>query len=221
MSFPRKRESSIILFKSNEVKVVKKLWAIPLIFLLAGCGSFGAGRNIVPVLSPDMTYLQHTKGVAMTKNNISVVAVYLQDVKELDGFGVMIVNETPNWISLKKEECILVQNGQAIKPLKDSKALSRLGAGYKPSMPDELTADIYEWRREVNLKSSRGKKTIDTKVIDEDKKMSIITGSRETIFLYFSTQGSTAPMQLIIPNIYNETTKERTSFSFGFVLEKK
>lgn len=197
---------------------MKKLWAIPLIFLLAGCGSFGAGRSIVPVLSPEMTYLQHTKGAAMTKNNISVVAVYLQDVKELDGFGVMIVNETPNWISIQKEECMLVQNGQAIKPLKDSKALSRLGAGYKKKMPDELTADIYEWRREVNLKSSR---SIDTKVIDEDKKMSIITGSRESIFLYFSTQGSTAPMQLIIPNVYNETTKERTSFSFGFVLEKK
>ncbi|HGJ65266.1 TPA: hypothetical protein ENS27_07730 [bacterium] len=195
---------------------MNKLWAIPLIFLLAGCGSFGASRNIVPIMNPDMVYLSNTKGVATTKNGISVVAVYLQDVKELDGFGVMIINETPNWISLKKEECMLVQNGQVIYPLDDEKAKARLGMGYKAKMPDGLIADIYQWRRDINLKPLK-----DTKVVDKDKKISIITGARDNIYLYFNTQGNNAPMQLIIPNIYNENTKERTSFSFGFVLEKK
>lgn len=195
---------------------MNKLWVIPLIFLLAGCGSFGATRNIVPVPEPEMTYLKNTKGVATTKNSISIVVAPLHDVKEIDGFGVMIINDSSNWISLKKEECMLVQNGQALKPLKNTKVLSRLGANYQFQMPTELTSDIYEWRRDVNTKSS-----VDTKVVDEDQTISIISGSRENIYLFFSTQGNTAPVQLIVPNIYNETTKQRTSFSFRFEFEKK
>ena len=195
---------------------MNKLWAILLIFLLAGCGGLGSTKNIVPIPDPEMTYLKRTKGVAITKDNISVVAVYLQDVKELDGFGVMIVNDSSNWIRLKKEECMLVQNGQVLHPLKDNKVLSRLGSSYKFMMPGELNVDIYEWRRDVNVKSF-----VDSKVVDEDMSISIIAGSRENIFLFFNTQGNTAPMQLIIPNIHNEATNQRTNFSFRFVLEKK
>ena len=196
---------------------MNKLWAILLVSIFfVGCGSFRSTRNIAPLPSEEMTTLRRTKGVAMIKNDIAVVVVYLQDVKDLDGFGVMIVNETPNWVSIKQEECMLVQDGQVKYPLDNKKALARLGTGYKQKMPGELSVDVYEWRRDINNKNSKG-----SKVIDEDKKISIITGSRENIYLYFNTQGSTLPMQLIIPNVYNETTKERTSFSFKFEVQKK
>jgi len=193
---------------------VNKFWIIFLIFL-AGCGGLRSTRNILPVPETEMTILQRTKGVAVTKNDISVLVVYLQDVKELDGFGIMIVNETPNWISFKKEECILIQDGEVRYPLSDSKASARLGSTYKPKMPNDLIMDISNWRRDINFRSSRG-----TKVVDENK-ISIISGSKETVFLYFSTQGSITPMQLIIPNIYNESTKQRTNFSFRFIVERK
>lgn len=197
------------------------------VILPISCAGMRTTRNIVPVPSTDSTIFQRTKGIAMTKNNISVIAVYLQSEKELDGFGVMIVNETPNWISLRKDECMLVQDGKVIYPLPDAKVSARLGADYKQKMPSELNVDIYEWRRDVNIRSSRGSRTVDTKVMDKDEKgnpiikISLVPGSKETIFLFFNTQGSNADMQLIIPNIYNEATKERTSFTFRFTVEKK
>jgi len=200
---------------------VNKLWAILLVsVLLAGCGALNATRNIVPVPDDTMTVLKRTKGVALEKNKIVVAVVPLADVKELDGFGIMIVNETPNWLSIRREECMLIQDGKISYPIDNDKALSRLGAGYKPKMPAELNADIYEWRRDINTISSRGSNT-NTKVVDEDKKISIITGSRETIYLYFSNQGNKAPIQIILPNIFNEATKEKTSFSFKFEIAKK
>ncbi|MGB9595300.1 MAG: hypothetical protein ACPL7B_03375 [Candidatus Poribacteria bacterium] len=197
---------------------MNKIWAIFIIsILIAGCGALNASRNINPIPDENVTILKRTKGVATEKNNIIVAVVPLQDVKELDGFGVIIVNKTPNWISIRKEECMLVQDGKVIYPLDQNKALARLGAGYKPKMPNELNADIYEWRKEINtIKSSAN-----TKVVDEDKKISIITGSKETLYLYFNTQGNTSPMQIILPNIFNESTKEKTSFSFRFEITKK
>jgi len=198
---------------------VSKLWIILLVSaLVAGCSALNAARNINPVPSEDITILRRTKGAASEKNNIIVAVVPLSDVKELDAFGVMIVNETPNWLSVREEECMLVQDGKVTYPLDKTKALSRLGMGYKPKMPGELNADIYEWRRDINTISSRN---VNNRVVDEDKKISIIKGSKETIYLYFSTQGNTAPMQIIIPNIFNEATKEKTSFSFKFEIAKK
>jgi len=197
---------------------VSKIWAILFIsILIAGCGALNAARNINPVQDENVTVLKRTKGAAMEKNNITVIVVPLQDVKELDGFGIMIVNKTPNWISIRKEECMLVQDGKVIYPIEHEKAMARLGAGYKPKMPNELNADIYEWKKEINTMKSR----TNTKVVDEDKKISIITGSKDTIYLYFNTQGNTSPMQIIIPNIFNEATKEKTSFSFRFEVTKK
>jgi hypothetical protein len=207
------------------VKIVNKLWAILLVSaLLAGCGALNATRNIIPVPDESMTVLKRTKGVALEKNNIVVAVVPLPDVKELDGFGIVIVNETPNWLSIKREECMLIQDGKITYPLDNDRALSRLGAGYKPKMPGELSADIYEWRRDINTISSRSSNT-NTKMVDveisEDKKISIITGSKETIYLYFNNQGNKAPMQIILPSIFNEATKEKTSFSFKFEIAKK
>jgi len=123
--------------------------------------------------------------------------------------------------------CMLIQDGKVKYPLSDSKAAARIGTGYKSKMPDELAVDISNWRRDINTRSSRASKTLDTKVMDKDAdgnpiiKLSLVPGSKETFYLYFSTEGSTTPMQLIIPNVYNETTKERTTFTFQFMVEKK
>ncbi len=196
---------------------MNKRWTILLVsIVIVGCGAFNSTRNIVPLPNEDMTILKQSSGVAMTKNRISVAVAPIQDVKELDVFGVLIVNDTSNWISIKQEECMLVQDCKALYPMETKMALARLGSGYKAKMPNTFSADVYEWRKDINNRSSRS-----SKVVDEDKKVSIVTGSKDTIYLYFSTQGSNAPMQLIIPNVYNETTKERTSFSFKFEIQKK
>ena len=199
---------------------MSRSWVIPLVTLLvilAGCG-LNATRTILPVAGPEMVFLPRTKGIAANKDNISVVVVPLPDVKEVDGFGVLIVNETTHWISLEKKDCILIQGGEVKQPMSKTQVSARLGGSYKASMPNDLSMDIYGWRRSINLRSSSRSRKL--KIMDEDEKISIIGGTKETIYLYFSTQGNEAPMQLIIPGIYNEATGQRTRFSFSFTIEK-
>jgi len=194
---------------------LKRFWIILLAALLLGCG-LNTTRNIIPIAEPDLTILPRSKGFGATKNDISVVIVPLQAVKELDAFGFMIVNETPNWLSIKKEDCVLIQGGEARYPLTDKQVTARMGGSYRPSMPEELRADIFDWRRSINTMNTR-----DLKIIDEDQKISIMSGTKETVFLHFRTTDDISPMQLIISNLYNEATKQRTRFSFKFTVEKK
>lgn len=193
---------------------MSKFWILILAILLAGCG-FNATRNISPEGEAEAMVLLRTKGIATTKDNISIVVVPLHSVKKLDGFGILIINESTHWISFRKEECMLVQGRKVRRPVADKQISAHLGGSYRPTMPTELSADLFEWRRSVNLRGTR-----DAKIVDEDKKVSIMGGTKQKIYLYFSTQGDMAPMQLIIPNIYNEATKKRTRFSFKFNVEK-
>ena len=193
---------------------MSRFWVFLLIFL-AGCGGLHTTRDILPVAEQDAIVLPETNSVAATKDNISVLVAPLRDVKELDGFGVLIINESSHWISFKKEDCMLIQDGEVRYPVSDTQVSTRLGSSYKPSMPTGLSGDIYyNWRQSVNTLRSRGLE------MDEDKKLSVIAGAKEKVFLFFKTRDSMAPMQLIIPNIYNEATKQRTLFSFKFTVEK-
>ncbi len=187
-----------------------------IIAVLAGCAAMRATRDIRPVIGQDETALLMTDGVAATKGNISVMVVPLADVKELDAFGVMIINESSNWVSFKKEDFVLIQSGNASKPASDTQVTTRLGANYKPTMPNGLNTDVFQWRRNVNTMKSHG-----LRIVNDEKKLSVMGGSKEKVFVFFRTRDDTAPLQLIIPNIYNEKTKERTRFSFKFTVEKK
>jgi len=192
---------------------VKKFWII-LLIVLAGCG-LRATRDILPVTDPDMTILPRVKGIADTKDSISVVVVPLPDVKELDAFGVLIANETSNLISFSKEDCMVIQSGEVRRPMTDTQVYKRLGSSYKPSMPSGLNIDIYGWRQSVNLRSSRG-----LEGMDKDKRVTIMGNAKEKIFLFFKTRDDTSPMQFRIQNIQNEATKQRTWFSFKFTVKK-
>jgi hypothetical protein len=196
------------------VSTVGRFWIV-LLIVLTGCGGLHATRDILPVAEPDVTVLPRTKGAAATKDNISVIVVPLQDVKELDGFGIMIVNESSHWVSFKKEDFMLIQSGEVRYPVSDTQVYTRLGGGYKPTMPSGLNVDIFEWRPSVNERSSRGLGSV-----DKEKTLSIISSAKEKLFLYFKTRDDMAPLQFIIPNIYNEATKQRTRFSFRFTVEK-
>ena len=192
---------------------MKKFWII-LLIVLAGCG-LRATRDILPVADPDMTILPRVKGIADTKDSISVVVVPLPDVKELDAFGVLIVNETSHLISFSKEDCMLIQSGEVRRPMTDTQVYKRLGSSYKPSMPGGLNMDIYGWRQSVNLRSSRG-----LEGMDKNKRMTIMGNAKEKIFLFFKTRDDTSPMQFRIQNIQNEATRQRTWFSFKFTIKK-
>jgi hypothetical protein len=207
--------------QNRGVKMVRRFWVL-LLIILTGCG-LNTTRRILPVADQDVAILPRTRGAVVTKTfegrsgGVSFVVVPLERVKEMDAFGILIVNETSNWISFKKEDIMLIQSGEARYPTSDTQVYSRLGGGHKPSMPNELNADIYyDWRPSVNTMVSRG-----FQIVDEEKKLSVMGGTKEKIFLYFKTQSDTSPMQLIIPNVYNEATKQRLRFSFKFVIEER
>ena len=189
---------------------------ITILLILSGCG-LNATRSIIPVPEPDSTILPLTKGIAATKDSVSIAIVPLPEVKELDGFGILIANESKHWISFEKKDCVLIQGGEARQPMTRSQVTTRLGGSYKASMPNELSSDIYRWRQGINLMRRRARE-MDS--IIEDEKISVMGGTKETVYFYFSTQGKTAPMQLIIPGVYNEATGQRTRFSFKFTVEK-
>jgi len=193
---------------------VRKFWIILLMIALAGCG-LRATRDILPVADPDLVILPRVKGIATTKENVSVVVVPLPDVKELDAFGVIIANESSNMLSFSKEDCMLIQSGEVRRPLTDSQVYKRLGSSYKPSMPSGLSTDIYGWRQSVNLRSSRG-----LEGIDKNKRLSIMGNAKEKIFLFFKTTDDISPMQLRIQNIKNEATDQKTWVSFKFTVQK-
>jgi hypothetical protein len=196
------------------VRIVRKFWII-LLIILAGCG-LRATRDILPVPNPDVIVLPRVKGIAATKESISIAVVPLPDVKELDAFGVIIANESPNMLTFSKEDCMLIQSGQVRYPLTDNQVYKRLGSSYQPSMPSGLNMDIYAWRQSVNLRSSRGLEGM----IKEEKRLSIMGNAKEKIFLFFKTQDDMTPLQFRIQNIQNETTGQRTWFSFKFNIEK-
>ena len=181
---------------------------------LTACG-LHTTRDILPVAESDVTVLPRVKGLATTKDDISIVVVPLQDVKELDAFGILIVNETSNWIYFKKEDCMLIQSGEVRYPVSDNQVITRLGGGYKPTMPSGLSVDIFDWRQSVNMRNSRG-----LRIVDEDKSMSVMGNAKEKLFLYFKTRDDDAPMQFIINNIYNKARDRRTRFSFKFSVQK-
>jgi hypothetical protein len=169
------------------------------------------------VPEPDLDILVRTKGIATNKDSIAIAVVPLPDVKEVDGFGIIIANESSHWISLDKKECVLIQGGEARRPLTKKQVISRLGGSYKATMPSDLSIDIAMWRRGINLMRTRPR---EINIMDEDEEISIMGSTKETVYFYFSTQGNMAPMQLIFPNIYNESTGQRTRFSFKFNVEK-
>ncbi|MBD3184158.1 hypothetical protein GF312_17875 [Candidatus Poribacteria bacterium] len=195
--------------------MTRRLCIILLTIVLAGCG-LNVTRNILPVADQDVVILPRVKGAASHKNEISLIVVPLEDVKEADAFGVMIVNESSHWLKFKKEDFVLIQGGDVRKPMSESQVNVRMGASYKPTMPKELTADLYEWRKSINIRDSRG-----FRVIDEDKTLSVMRGNKEVIYVFFKTTDDISPMQLIIPNIQKEETGERIRFSFTFEVEKK
>ena len=88
---------------------MSRIWAVALItilLILAGCG-LSATRDILPAPGADVTLLPRTKGIAAVKDDIAIAVIPLPDVKELDGFGIIIANESKRWVSFEKKDCVL------------------------------------------------------------------------------------------------------------------
>ena len=102
-------------------------------------------ERIVPVFDPEATILMRSGSVAYIKNEITAIAVPLNDVKAVDAFGIIVFNSTDHWISLRQKDCsMLDQSGKVYKPIHRSQHTFYLGKNFTPKMPPEFREDFRE-----------------------------------------------------------------------------
>lgn len=146
---------------------------IAIAILLASCSAFETTK-ITPVPQPDATWLYESNAIAAFKEGIAVLAVPLNDVKEVDAFAVIVVNQTDHWVSFYKKECVLLdQGGGHAKPLEKSQLSVYLKKNFEPRMPLSLGSEVFRWKRDIVLKGDTGPIPVE----DVDK-TSVLPGRR-------------------------------------------
>lgn len=192
------------------------IFAPLLLLLLVSCSAFETTK-IVPLTQPDTVLLYESNSLAASKDGISILAVPLNDVKEVDAFGVIIVNQTNHWISFYKKGCVLLdQSGGHAKPLEKSQLNVYLNKNFEPKMPLSLNSEVFRWRRDIILKGDIGPIPV-----EDINKTSVLAGKKSQFYLYFKKQSLSSPLlTLIIPNITNESSGEKTTFTFRFEVKK-
>ncbi|MBC8461297.1 MAG: hypothetical protein H8D67_25260 [Deltaproteobacteria bacterium] len=186
------------------------------LFIIVGCASL-QGTQIVPIIDQGATIFPQTMAVASLKNGLVVLAVPLNDVKEVDAFGIIIVNETQNWVSFYKNKCVLLdRSGSTYKPLSRSEETFHLGKNFKPQMPPEFPIEIFSWRHGI-----LGRGNLPSMSLDDEQKTLVTPGGKRQFFLYFRKRSiDSSRLTLIIPNVYNEVSDEKATFAFKFEVQK-
>lgn len=202
---------------------MKKTFALISIFvvfcmlMITGCESLKTTK-IVPMFDPEATVLLKTNAVAYVTNGIVAIAIPLNDVKEVDAFGVVIVNRTNNWISVKEKDCwLLDQSGKGFNTIDESQRSFYLGKNFDPKLPPEFPAEVFRWNRSIRV-TGRGFAAL----LSEDvEKTTVMPGRKKQFFLYFKKQSiQSSKIRLIIPKVHNDYTGEDTTFVFKFQIEK-
>ena len=186
--------------------------------MIIGCGSLKTTK-IVPMFDPEATIFPKSNAIAYVKTGIVAIAVPLNDVKEVDAFGVFIINRTEHWISFKEKDCwLLDQSGKGTKTIDESQKTFYLGKNFKPKLPPEFPAEVFRWNRSIRVAVSGFTASASENV----KKTTIMPNHKKQFFLYFRKQSTkSSKIRLIIPKVHNEYTGKDTTFVFKFQVRKK
>ena len=197
--------------------------SLPLLVILLlanlGCATLQTAfqtERIVPVFDPEATLLMRSGSTAYIKNGITAIAVPLNDVKEVDAFGIIIFNSTDHWISLKQKDCsMLDQSGKVYKPIHRSQHTFYLGKSFTPKMPPEFREDFRENRV---LRSMGDLVALPTEDIE---KTTVMPRRRVRFFLYFHKRSvESSSLRIIVPKVHSEFTDTETTFVFKFEVQK-
>ena len=180
-----------------------------------GCSALQTVR-IVPVFDPEATILPRSGTVAYLRNGITAMAIPLNDVKEVDAFGIIIFNSTDHWISFRQEDCsMLDQSGKISKPIHRSQHTFYLGKNFKPKMPPEFREDF----RENRVLRSMG--DIVPLPREDVEKTTVMPKRRVRFFLYFHKRSvKSSSLRIIVPKVHSEFTDTETTFVFKFEVQK-
>jgi hypothetical protein len=173
-------------------------------------------ERIVPVFDPEATILMRSGSVAYVKNEITAIAVPLNDVKAVDAFGIIVFNSTDHWISLRQKDCsMLDQSGKVYKPIHKSQHTFYLGKNFTPKMPPEFREDFRENRV---LRSMGDPVALPSEDIE---KTTIMPRRRVRFYLYFHKRSvESSSLRIIVPKVHSEFTDTETTFVFKFEVQK-
>ena len=180
------------------------------------CSAFQTVR-IVPVFDPEAVIFPQSLAAAYTKNGVTAMAVPLNDVKEVDAFGVIIFNGTDRWISFKEDECwMLDQSGNETKPIHKSMETAYLGKNFKPKLPTELPAEVFRWNKAIRIMG-------DTAALPREdvEKTTVMPRHRTQFFLYFPKRSvKVSNLRIIVPNVQTQDADVDTTFVFKFEVQR-
>ena len=173
-------------------------------------------ERIVPVFDPEATILMRSGSAVYVKNGITAIAVPLNNVKEVDAFGIIVFNSTDHWISLRQEDCsMLDQSGKVHKPIHRSQHTFYLGNNFTPKMPPEFREDF----RENRVLRSMG--DLVALPSEDIKKTTIMPRRRVRFFLYFHKRSvESSNFRIIVPKVHSEFTDTETTFVFKFEVQR-
>lgn len=191
---------------------------------ITGCAKMRSGlvdffrpERIVPVFDPDATITPQTGTVIYVENGIVVMTVALNDVKNVDAFGVLIYNRTNHWISLKKEDCqMLDQAGNIVKQIDKSQLSFYLKKNDRPNLPPEFAADVFRYDKTIRVQG--GYAVLPT---DDLKKTNIMPKNSSLFYLYFPKRSiKSNNLRIIIPGVTSEFNDQQTTFVFKFKVQR-
>ena len=172
---------------------------------------------IVPVFDPDATIMPQTGTVIYVENGIVAMAVPLNDIKNVDAFGILLFNKTNHWISFKKEDCqMLDYSGNIVKQLDKSQQSFYLKNNSKPKLPPEFAADIFRWDKTLRVQG-------DPAVLPmaDSKKTNIMPQNRSEFFIYFPKRSSkSTKLRIMVPGVTSEFNGQQTTFVFIFKVQR-
>ena len=217
---------SHIMFQKIKMKkqILSSLALLAILFLAnLGCSTLQTAfqtafetERIVPIFDPEATILPRSGTVAYVKNGITAMAIPLNDVKAVDAFGIIVFNSTDHWISLRQEDCsMLDQSGKVSKPIHRSQHTFYLGKNFRPKMPPEFREDFRENRV---LRSMGDPVALPSEDIE---KTTIMPRRRIRFFLYFHKRSiKSSNLRVIVPKVHSEFTDTETTFVFKFEVQK-
>ncbi len=191
---------------------------------LVGCAKTGdffsdlfRPERIVPVFDPNATITPQTGTVIYEKNGIVAMAVPLHDVKNIDGFCILIHNRTDHWISLNRDNCqMLDQSGNFIKQIDKSQLSFYLSKNFKPKLPPEFAADVFRYDKTIRVQG-------DAAILPTEdlKKTNIMPKNFTKFFIYFPKRSSKSTnLRIIVPGVKSEFNDQQTTFVFKFKLQR-
>lgn len=191
---------------------------------VTGCakmGDFAADifrpERIVPVFDPDATITPQTGTVIYRKNGIVVMAIALNDEKNVDAFGILIFNGTNHWISFEKEKCWMQdQSGNIVKQIDKSQQSFYFKRNYKPKLPPEFRADVFRYDKTIRIQG--GHAVLPTADL---KKTNVMPTHSSLFYIYFPKRSiKSSNLRIIIPKVTSGFNDQQSTFVFKFKVQR-